>query len=298
MPNWSAGGLTLAFERQNMYFKITKSFLQSFSKEHILASFKLGADSQKKTKKKLIEEIIEKNTSHPEVGSVDPWYFICPFCRVEGKLLTASTNSGTPKFCTRCGKTAPLNALEKSLQNTDALLVLASKMNLKSEQDTKAVLVEQGLVTVITGLEVFLRQTYSLIYDLHHVVYGKSLYSDIYPKTRSDFLNLGAATSQIRKLTSFNLKKEISEDRYKFLSTMYSARHIIVHNSSQKDKEFINQTSAPDSDLGKPLKLTIPEVRRAKSIAFEITKKLDSKLREVILSYQKQKKIIEIKLKK
>jgi hypothetical protein len=109
---------------------------------------------------------------------------------------------------------------------------------------------------------------------------------------------LGTATFQIKKIASFNLKNEIAEGRYKFLSRMYSSRHIIIHNSSIKDKEFINQTNGIGEDLGKPLKLTIPEVRRAKSIAIEISKKLDWKLREKIIAYQKQKISIETKLRK
>jgi len=282
-----------------MYFKITKSFLKSYSKEHIISSFSVSSDSKKKSKKRLIDEIIQKDSSHPELGPLSAWLFICPFCRAEGKLSAPrATTKREPTHCVVCGKTSPLHSLLKNLQNTEALLSLASKMNLKAERNVKSALTEQGLVTVITGLEVFMRQTYSLIYDLHHVVFGKSLYFDVYPKTRSDFLNLGAATNQIRKEASFNLRKEITLGRYKFLSDMYSARHIIVHNSSIKDKEYINQTDATEGDLGKQLKLTIPEVRRAKSIATEVGKKLDRKLRETILGYQRLKTSIETKLRR
>lgn len=281
-----------------MYFKITKSFLQSFSKEHIVSTFALSPSPKKKPKYRLIDEIIEKYSSDKKGNSLTPWFSVCPFCRREGKLFASRTDAEKPIYCVFCGKTTPVHSFEKNLQNTDALLILASKMNLKSERNVKSVLTEQGLITIITSLEVLMRQTYSLIYDLQHVVFGKSLFSEIYPRTRSAFLNLGSAITQIRKLTSFDLKKEIAEARYKFLSHMYSTRHIIIHNSSLKDKEFINQTNSTQGDLGKSLKLTIPEVRRAKSIATVISKKLDLKLRETILGYQKQKTSIEIKLRK
>jgi len=136
-----------------MYFKITKCLLQSYSKEHIISSFSLAADFKKKPKRQLIDEVIEEHSSHPEAGPMTPWLIICPFCRAEGKLLTPVTRKGKPTFCVSCGKTSPLHTLETSLQNTDALLTLASKMNLKAERNVKSVLTGENGVRGKWGQE-------------------------------------------------------------------------------------------------------------------------------------------------
>ena len=73
-------------------------------------------------------------------------------------------------------------------------------------------------------------EAYSLIYDHHHVVLGKSVFEDICSRKRNEFLNLGSVSRWLRKITFWDIRRELTSTEYKFLSQMFSARHIIIHN--------------------------------------------------------------------
>lgn len=269
-----------------MYFELKKTFLEKCTKADLIDLFP-HLDFSKSTSRNKIVQAIVKNYSHSDgLGACTPWIRICPYCRSQGYLLVPKRSKATPRFCIRCGRTSPLDALESSLHKTTQLVILASKMNRKEERATKDVLLEQALVSVITGLEVLMRETYSLIYDHRHVVMGRPIFEDIYAQMRNEFLNLGSASRWLRKVTGLNIKNELPTDDYNFLSRMYSARHIIVHNSSIKDRDFLSQTGEPDSQLNSPLRLKVPDARKLIRISRRLGRQVDQKLRDSVLAYQ------------
>lgn len=270
-----------------MYFKITKSLLQTWSKPDLIDLFEyLGVDCRQ-PKTALIDSIYRACSHDRKLGQCTTWRRICPYCRGQS-FLCASSTLRNPRFCMSCGKTSPLYALESSLDRTSQLVILASKMNRKAELSTKEVLLDQSLVTVITALEVLMREVYALIYDHQHVVLGKPVFGDIYARTRNEFLNLGSASKWLSKVTSLKLKESLSEGDYKFLSSMYSARHIIVHNSSTKDKDYLSQTGEPESELNKRLKLRVPDIQNLIRISKSLAGAIDQELRDAILDFQQE----------
>lgn len=234
--------------------------------------------SSKLTKTALVTTILNRFSKSTQRG-MQPWGMICCFCRKE--VYFAGT--GIPRYCPGCGRTSPKLAHEAQLERATQLVALASQ-NIKDKQrQIKDVLHEQAVVVVITGLEVLMREVYSLVYDHQHVAIGNSIYEDTYARTRSEFLNLGMTSRGLRKVTSLNIKRILPANDYKFLSRMYSARHIIVHNSSSKDRDFLSQTGDPESELGHSLVLYNADLRRLIKLARLVARRIDEELWRIIL---------------
>jgi hypothetical protein len=280
-----------------MYVQITKSLLTSWPKPNLLTKFNdLGLNAKQK-KAEIVELVMKAMTTDDKLNKCKAWFLICPFCRKHANLKVRDTRPMNPKFCVMCGRTTPYNAFCCSLSKTEELIILASKMNQKNEKETKTILLEQCVVAIITGIEVLMREAYSIAYDHKHVVMGNSVYEDTYTRTRNEFLNLGSANRWLIKILELDLRKIIKEDAFKFLSRMYSARHIIVHNSSIKDREFISQTGDPETELKKHLQLNVHELRKLAKIALSVGRRIDSKLEDVIISFQQEYLTITTNLK-
>jgi uncharacterized protein YbaR (Trm112 family) len=272
-----------------MYFKINNTFLTKRTKEDLLWLFRDFGLTKAMPKTQMVRQILKASTHIKNIGPCDSWIIVCPYCRTQLFVASSKKEPMNPRFCAGCGKASPLHAFEANLGKTSQLVILSSKMNRKEEKDTKNVLLEQALVTVITGLEVLMREVYSLIYDHRHVVIGRSIFYDIYSRTRNEFLNLGSASKWLRKVSDLNLKKEISEGDYKFLSRAFSARHIVVHNCSVKDKDFLSQTGEPDTELNKPLKLNVKYLRKLISVSRKLARVVVQELHSVLLQYQHER---------
>jgi len=267
-----------------MYFRINKSFLNERIKADLLSLFRHLQLSDERNKQQLIRDILLKLSHDERLGNCIAWFCICPYCRGNGFLiLPAQFASSTMRFCTQCGKTSPSDAFNNTVTKTSQLALLASKMNRKEEKGTKSVLLEQALVSVITGLEVLMREVYAIIYDHQHVIFGHSVFDDTYARTRNEFLNLGSASRWINIVTNLNIKKQLAGHDYSFLSRMYSARHIVVHNCSIKDRDFLSQTGEPDTELNKPLLLIVSHIRKLIAVAKRLARLFDQELRSALL---------------
>jgi hypothetical protein len=262
-----------------MYFKLTRKFLEGRTKDDLIDMFGRLDISSKLTKTALVTEILNHFSKSTQLG-MQPWGMICCFCRRE--VYFAGT--GLPRYCPGCGRTSPKFAHEAQLERATHLVAFASQNMKNKQRQIKDVLLEQAVVVVITGLEVLMREVYALVYDHQHVAMGTSIYDDTYAKTRSEFLNLGMASRGLRKVTSLNIKERLPANDYKFLSRMYSARHIIVHNSSSKDRDFLSQTGDPESELGRPLMLYNADLRRLIKLARLIARQIDEEFCKIILA--------------
>ena len=217
-----------------------------------------------------------------------PYLAICEYCRVSHVLVELNGRAGEPLYCMSCARTSPQRAFQRNLERTDLLISLSSKMR-TADNEAKSILLEQSVVTIITSFEVFLRDIYSLILDHKHVVFGESIYQRIYDSTRNEFLNLGAANARFKKEVGVNLKEELGQANYSFLSSMYSARHIIVHNCSIKDKDYLNQTGDDFQNLNKKLDVTTEDVHQLTILVKQVAKLSEDKLREHLLdTYSKR----------
>ena len=264
-----------------MYFKIQKNFLQGFTKPHLLLAFSPALVTVKDAKDKIIEAII-KNPELAKLKLLNPvmYFHYCGYCRA--KLILVGAGNSTPLFCGRCGKTSPSNALSKNFARAKILLNLATQLKNK-DLDVYNALLEQSLVSTITSVEIMFRETYSSIYDQKHIVYGTSLFHDVYSKSRNEFLNFGNGISKLKSLTGADIKTEIGEANVKVISKMYSTRHVIVHNASIKDREFINQTGEDSAELNKRVVIDVKDLTEMFKASEKISTILDRELRAALL---------------
>ncbi len=157
--------------------------------------------------------------------------------------------------------------------------------------------VSQGCSS-ITSFEILLRDVYSLIVDHRHVIYGESIYSRIYDSTRNEFLGLGAANSKFKREVGLNIKARLGQTNYAFLSRLYSARHIIVHNCSVIDKDYISQTGADPKNLNTKLLITLKDLRKLLSVVKRVGAMADRALLKCILDYKDKQTDLTINLLK
>lgn len=275
-----------------MYIKITKTFLRELEKKDICALFQYHPSKLKLTKESLIDVSIEKpsNILQKDWKQYEIYVLVCEFCRTSGILHTAvrKMHKTRPNACVFCGKVAPWAVFNYNLEKCNELLKIANKKNMKSEKVARETLIEQALVSFITNLEIYLRTTHALSIDFDHVIYGKSIFDRVYNETRNQFLNVGAISKQLKNSFSIDLKKELDNTTFKFLSKMYSTRHIIVHNSGIKDKEYINQTDEDVTELKKRVSIQIGDVRTLISNTKKIIKKIDAELNNALVQYMKK----------
>ena len=154
-----------------------------------------------------------------------------------------------------------------------------------SARETRDTLLQQALVTTVTSLEVLMRELYSIIIDHEHVIYGKSVYRRFYDSTRNQFLGVGSANDKLKRDAGFNLKEELGQADYSYLSKMFSSRHIIVHNCSVKDRDYIGQTNEDHNNMNEPLVLTMSDLQKLICIAKKVGVAADYKLRECLLNH-------------
>jgi hypothetical protein len=270
-----------------MYFIITKSFLNSHSKEFLITAFNLTKNSIHKTKKELVDKIYSESTQNsPKRGNTISALSLCEYCR-NIKVLKHPARNGKNRFnyCTQCGRMSPNKVFLKNIERTTSLIRLASKMINKNEKSDKAILLEQSIVSLATSVEILLRETYSLIYDLKHVIIGESIYSNIYAETKNDFTNLGFAVNRFKKLCNVNLKNELQDRHYKLLTGLFAKRHCIVHNNGVKDSEYVSQMAEDKVEIGKELKLTVVQNRKFFTALNQLKYVLEKKLSEYILNH-------------
>lgn len=263
-----------------MYTKLTRAYLTSKPRAVLLRLAGMQEDIPTMPNKELASRIIKALASAPGVGAVRGFECFCPYCRSYRIVGVPANFNRKLRFCGKCGKASPRIVFEANLERTLDLRAIASKMFLKKEGQLRQTLIQQNMVTLISGLELLFRNTYSLIVDLKHVLAGESIYSRIFRETRNEFLNLGAATGKIKKETALDLREVVNEADYRFLSRMFSARHVIIHNCSVKDRDYISQTGEDANQLNQKVFLSLADLDRTVRIAKKVAVLLDKELRK------------------
>jgi len=237
-----------------MYYLLTATFLRSRSKQFVKWLASLKSSPLQKSTSDLIKKILTNFA--PDINR-KAYFFFCEFCRQTGLLVSIGVPGG-PVFCVSCGEASPIDSFRVNISRANRLVVLASNAELDSE--TKSLLLEQAVVMIVTSLEILFRKTYAIIQDSKHVIYGESILTNIYNETRNEFLNFGVTNVKFKRDMGINIKSEIGDANFRLFSSVYSKRHIIIHNASTIDNEYIDQTGCSKNMLKKRVPLTISEV--------------------------------------
>jgi hypothetical protein len=239
-----------------MYYPLTEPFLKCQKKEiaRWIASF---IEPTALVSIPHLVKCIENKFNRDSAKTRKSYFLFCEFCRQTGVLSVGMPKK--PFICVFCGEASPIDSFNINISRAEKLLALASKLEV--DQETKSLLLEQAIVIIVTSLEILFRKTYAVIMDCKHVTYGQSILNSIYNDTRNEFLNFGVTNSKFKRDVGINLKSSIGETNFKLFSSIYSKRHVVIHNASIIDSEYINQTGCDENLLKKRVPLTIPEVK-------------------------------------
>ncbi|OQY00496.1 MAG: hypothetical protein B6I26_07970 [Desulfobacteraceae bacterium 4572_130] len=272
-----------------MYLKITKSYLRTLDKKTICILIPNLSGKYNLTKEKLISLALQRpsDISQRSWASYKTFALVCGFCRDNAVFYTKAKNIN-PWHCVLCGKVSPSSSFKHNLLKCTEFLKIASNKSFKIEIIARKALIEQALVALISNFEIYIRTTYALILDLKHVLFGESIFEIIYKDSRNQFLNMGSINKKLKKVFSIDLKKDLGNDSFNFLSKMYSSRHVIIHNGGFKDKEYISQTGEKKSEFKKSVSIKIEDIRIFISLSKNIFKKVDLNLNTVLIDYIKR----------
>jgi len=183
------------------------------------------------------------------------YFMFCPYCNEVGWLSMAqdsskvskSLSSSEPVACVFCGETGPFEKMNNCQKKSIMLYTLATgkpQVPETGETFVKRTLLEQSLVTTATGIEVFLRDVYSIVLNLRHVKPEKNLTGRFIEESRNDFINIGKAKEKYKKDLGVDLARVIRKDDLRKLDLLMAKRNVVVHNNGTVDRAFLRQIEA------------------------------------------------------
>lgn len=217
---------------QNFYIQVDDEFLRSFP-------------LQIKTN---IESHINKEFS--KEGKERSFFFrLCPYCNRLGLLSTGGQkNHGfrSPTTCVFCGETNPYEKISASMEKANILYGLsifcASGDGTDEEEINERVLLEQTIVILATGLEVFLRDVYSSAMNLKYVKENHTLFDKFSNESKNSFINMGKTIRLYKIGLEIDLKTILSVEEQENIILLFLKRNAIVHNNGVVDQIFFSQS--------------------------------------------------------
>lgn len=225
------------------------------------------------------------------------FFGICPYCGMSGIFATSKAlikEHGTDPFCcVCCGETNPHEKLNGGLKKVQVMYQMLDK--LKNERDksgqinsqnplTERVLLEQCIILLATSTEVFLKDNFCILLNIHFVRHGRSLFHRFYSDAKNDFINIGKANKSYRDNLEINLKEELGDDTLKKLNILMQKRNVIVHNLGIADSTFLNQ-SGIECELRKAVPISFMEIQEYITALENVESKLNSILDDEMNKY-------------
>lgn len=253
---------------------------------------KLPTEIRKHPREKLKElsgrgTVISTTTGETNVFVYSKAFIICcPFCR---KFLYTSFESVDAyehdiSACPKCGAIDPFENSITRLQNatiiTDLAIVLAK--NTPSDTTVADILLEQGVVIIISALEEFLKDVYFALMNITYVKSHRTLLNYFEKSTHNNFIDPGNAFAAIKKDIGIDFRGLMKEDDYKTLILFSKIRHIIVHNSCRADINFLNQTHMPDMSIGDKIYISSQDVQLLNKIVKKLLKNCHKEYNKLI----------------
>jgi len=225
------------------------------------------------------------------------FFCMCPYCGGSG-ILTISEgpikkHEVDPFCCVFCGETNPHEKLMGGLKKVQVLYQMIEI--LKNERDrsesidyrnplTERVLLEQCIILLATSTEVFLKDNFCILLNIHFVRHGRSLFHRFYSDAKNDFINIGKANKSYRDNLEINLKEELGDDTLKKLNILMQKRNVIVHNLGIADSTFLNQ-SGIECELRKAVPISFMEIQEYITALENVESKLNSILDDEMNKY-------------
>jgi hypothetical protein len=105
----------------------------------------------------------------------------------------------------------------------------------------------------------------------------------VYSDTRNEFLNFGVTCGKFKRDLRIDLKSTMDPDSFRAVSNAYFKRHVIVHNASSIDTDYITQTGSDESLLKKRVPVAVHDIRHVIEKAQVPIGLLDAELQKAVL---------------
>lgn len=228
------------------YVEINLSFLSNFNPDLRPNLFEKLQNWEKhetmSIKYSNIEEFLDKSDR-------SFFFMLCPYCNLTALFSTSKKMfqlHGEPLVCPFCGETNQYDKITRSIEKSKTLCQLAVYIDSGDgdidDENIKRTLLEQSIVTIATGLEVFLRDIYSTTLNIKYIKQNKSLIHRFYRDARNEFLNIGKAEKKYIDDLGVNFKDVVGAEILKKLNLLMLKRNVIVHNSGIVDNMFLEQS--------------------------------------------------------
>jgi hypothetical protein len=233
----------------NFYIIVNEAFLAT-----------VDSKSQQKLKEIINQDI---NSVGVDTDSRRCYIRLCPYCNAFGVFNCrkfenddsapcglfeiGDSDSTFPNTCVFCGETAPYHKIKQSVKKCQILYDLSKNCSstdlVPKNNQNERVLLEQCIVVLATGIELFLKDTYVLSMDLKYVKPEFTLNRKFSRDAKNDFLNVGKTVSKYKDEFGINLKDILSQKTIDTLTLLMSMRNVIVHNNGTIDLIFRNSLS-------------------------------------------------------
>jgi len=259
---------------ENYYFLVDDDFLNAVNSEF---------------RKDLINDIdIYVAESKMERDQCRSYVILCPYCNNLARLTTGIHKNGdkevSPFVCAFCGEATPYHKIVYSIKKAQILYDLAVEKNQINKQNAR-VLLEQSIVVLATGIELYFKEIYILTMDLKYVKPEYSLHSKFNKDVKNDFLNVGIMVSKFKTDLNIDITKLLGHSNLTKLKNLMLMRNVIVHNNGNVDAPFLNNIPKDEKnkyDVGKPVPITERDIAEFISTTGIILDKVERKFDQII----------------
>ena len=233
---------------------------------------------------KLVEEFLEYETERlgfPHGQKPDYILSYCPYCK-SITFNAVELDDRYPETCYLCRESDPYFKIGKSIEKAKYLynLILKDEISTEKPEYFKRIILEQIIVILATGLELFLRDIYSTTLNHRFIKDDKSMFERFFQDSRNKFTNLNSAKGLFSKDLGINLGS-MEGQGFKKLKLLMVSRNAIVHNIGLADVHYIDQSEL-EIEPKTPIPIQIEDISEyillLERLAIDINNKLGMEL--------------------
>ena len=212
----------------NFYFKIDSKSLKKFSsivQKYLKIEFSKHANAAEKGFK---NGSIKKPINH--------FIRMCPYCdnlyllSIANLPMSSLKKVEDPRYCVLCGESTPSFKIKLSIEKAYKLYKISTHFlsKHKSDEDKKKqrILIEQSLVILATGIELFFKEMYIIGMDLKYTKNDKTLFIKFSKEAKNEFINIGKINQKYNEDLHLNLKTIFGEQLFKELNILMLNDHL------------------------------------------------------------------------
>jgi hypothetical protein len=239
-----------------------------------------------------LKEFIEETSGKFGSTGVICYVTLCPYCNNFAVLIRKSlTFKYEPNACTICGESTPYYKFKHCIKKAQILYQLSdycqsNKDKFPKNIQNERVLLEQCVVVLATGIELFFKDIYILSMDLKYVKPEYTLNSKLNADVKNDFLNIGKTVKNFKNEFKIDISKILGQETIKKMTYLLLMRNLIVHNNGFVDSIFLNnipENRRENYRAGRPIPISKDEIIDFINITEEVLDKIETEFDKIIV---------------